>query len=448
MKIDIDKCYRSMASKTKPQFVVPLKRSASHVSNRSNSGKQCSDSTEEESSQVKGSSKLEKSNNNPSKIVGKHNGEIVRPVYDYQYYDLGKRKQIIPCFKIPENSFLIDHSGSEEEEDLSAIVTVCKINDAGRSDIDANTVVGNDIVYGEEKNVQDVLKGVNSSSAVICSSMTTFEVIEEETVSSSVVDEIMNESLDTDDDQGVMEADIIERDTIVDKEATSENTNIDKKFSCTCGLKFSRIGWLDRHMIQCIGVKKCDICGNTFKSGKTLKKHKQSVHVGCLNCDVCDESFSSRFDLKKHLTVAHGSKVTCQICGSTFKNKNSLRQHNNKIHRGMRYDRTKDEMKQFKCLECDKVYENPSGLRKHKKKHNKSHLKISTAKLPCDKAPFKDTHMKDSSTDENADVNEKGEDVICFEGLVDVIHTNENVDIILIDESGNQIPVLDFNVIV
>ena len=84
----------------------------------------------------------------------------------------------------------------------------------------------------------------------------------------------------------------------------------------------------------------------------------------------------------------------------------------------MRYDRTKDEMKQFKCLECDKVYENPSGLRKHKKKHNKSHLKISTAKLPCDKAPFKDTHMKDSSTDENADVNEKGEDVICFEGLV------------------------------
>ena len=56
--------------------------------------------------------------------------------------------------------------------------------------------------------------------------------------------------------------------------------------------------------------------------------------------------------------------------------------------------------------------------------------------------------MKDSSTDENADVNEKGEDVICFEGLVDVIHTNENVDIILIDESGNQIPVFDFNVIV
>ena len=56
--------------------------------------------------------------------------------------------------------------------------------------------------------------------------------------------------------------------------------------------------------------------------------------------------------------------------------------------------------------------------------------------------------MKDSSTDENADVNEKGEDVICFEGLVDVIHTNEIVDIILIDESGNQIPVFDFNVIV
>jgi hypothetical protein len=49
------------------------------------------------------------------------------------------------------------------------------------------------------------------------------------------------------------------------------NDGNNAEYFCDCGLKFSRLGWLVRHMQQCTNGFDCELCQKRFKTKKTLK---------------------------------------------------------------------------------------------------------------------------------------------------------------------------------
>ena len=171
------------------------------------------------------------------------------------------------------------------------------------------------------------------------------------------------------------------------------------EYSCECGVKFSSVGWLVRHMRSCVKDIICDICGKTFKSSKTLKKHKKMIHTKAFQCDQCDESFTTPKKLVRHTRSFHEATILCEICSAAFKNKNSLRYHRKKFHKvklntkekpnleTKRQDKkvlkskdehascnkhkTKQQKSEYQCLQCPKSFATSSGLRKHKIAHKK-----------------------------------------------------------------------------
>ncbi|XP_068455356.1 zinc finger protein 200-like [Clinocottus analis] len=80
-----------------------------------------------------------------------------------------------------------------------------------------------------------------------------------------------------------------------------------KPFSCdVCGKRFTRKGYLKRHMTVHIINKpfSCDECGKRFVEQRYLKRH-MIVHMieRPFNCDGCRKRFKLQGNLKKHMRV-------------------------------------------------------------------------------------------------------------------------------------------------
>ncbi|XP_051809085.1 zinc finger and SCAN domain-containing protein 12-like isoform X23 [Acanthochromis polyacanthus] len=74
---------------------------------------------------------------------------------------------------------------------------------------------------------------------------------------------------------------------------------------------------------------KCGICGKTFKSRCSLKKHHLShTSERPYSCGICGKPFKSRCYLKKHY-LSHTSEkpYTCETCGTCFNRSGSLKRH-------------------------------------------------------------------------------------------------------------------------
>lgn len=103
---------------------------------------------------------------------------------------------------------------------------------------------------------------------------------------------------------------------------------------------------------------KCLLCGNLFKSRKTLLSHNRLVHLGIKNyaCTDCDKKFGKKSGLDKHRRGIHektgvtGSTVVCETCGEVIDG-SKYSQHMKFGHR---------ENPNHKCHICDKTFSSKS----------------------------------------------------------------------------------------
>jgi len=73
---------------------------------------------------------------------------------------------------------------------------------------------------------------------------------------------------------------------------------------------------------------KCDVCGRTFTTSTTLRKHK-IIHNSerPFKCDVCEKSFKRSSYLKRHAFIHTEKLFKCDVCEKRFLRLNYLKTH-------------------------------------------------------------------------------------------------------------------------
>lgn len=120
----------------------------------------------------------------------------------------------------------------------------------------------------------------------------------------------------------------------------------EKPHQCSCGMRFSKSGNLNRHKwISCNRMKKiyqnkifqCDHCQKKFTKNYNLNQHIRNLHnhndIRPFQCKQCQKRFNSKSGLNQHVKVHIGEKrFECKICAERFICKESLLGHM-KMHR-------------------------------------------------------------------------------------------------------------------
>lgn len=102
---------------------------------------------------------------------------------------------------------------------------------------------------------------------------------------------------------------------------------------------------------------KCDICGKSFLTRRSLTSHKYRTHaVGVHTCDKCGKTFKNVELLTEHKRV-HGVRKSykCTDCGKEYVTQTGLKQHRETVHIG----------KTFPCDKCGKTFARAANLRNH-----------------------------------------------------------------------------------
>ena len=93
---------------------------------------------------------------------------------------------------------------------------------------------------------------------------------------------------------------------------------------------------------------KCEVCGTSFFSKKSITDHKKSAHMKnqkevrellaknnssrSYKCDICEKSFFKKGDLKRHIEWHKEKTHECDICHKMFPSIGTVKHHRNRIH--------------------------------------------------------------------------------------------------------------------
>jgi KRAB domain-containing zinc finger protein len=110
---------------------------------------------------------------------------------------------------------------------------------------------------------------------------------------------------------------------------------------------------------------KCLECGKIFSKYKYLYQHKKMHERIIYRCVLCPSTYKSRDGLKYHLRTEHElRKFECHHCQKTFKGKRG--KHSLVTHMSVHFNSIE---KEYKCLECGKIFSKNQSLWQHKKMH-------------------------------------------------------------------------------
>ncbi|XP_055875602.1 oocyte zinc finger protein XlCOF6-like isoform X3 [Biomphalaria glabrata] len=122
----------------------------------------------------------------------------------------------------------------------------------------------------------------------------------------------------------------------------------ERQFHCdVCGGQFSQLYILKSHKLIHSSGKKfiCDICGECFKHQNSClshkcRKHSDSIYTSSKQklltengkshlplCDVCGQSFASSFSLKRHQLLHTRQQLMCDKCDQLFETAGILKRH-------------------------------------------------------------------------------------------------------------------------
>ena len=78
----------------------------------------------------------------------------------------------------------------------------------------------------------------------------------------------------------------------------------------------------------------CDQCGQEYKSGKALMRHRKDEHPGkSFSCNECQKEFATNANLKIHKKSIHEKiRQPCEVCDKDFANPSSLFVHKKTQH--------------------------------------------------------------------------------------------------------------------
>ena len=79
---------------------------------------------------------------------------------------------------------------------------------------------------------------------------------------------------------------------------------------------------------------KCDICGDVFTEGGSLRRHK-FIHTGekPYKCYICGHAFIEKGNMVTHIRTHTGEKrYKCEMCCQTFAQGSALNSHKRTIH--------------------------------------------------------------------------------------------------------------------
>ena len=326
--------------------------------------------------------------------------------YVYVFFSVPK-KPPVPSFDLPENTFLCKRKAAlqtpvkiSDESQLTEVKRdkVTKVKQGGRSVEKESGISMEPEAHRQspEKPTADKILNMNKLEQEddLTARNKARDIVVDKVPENEIAAEPIDESIDTSIDESINKS----IDESMDEVSKTKEPQI-AEYSCECGVKFSSVGWLVRHMRGCVEIIICDLCRKTFKSSKTLKKHKKMIHTNALKCHRCDKSFTTPKKLVRHTRSSHEATIPCEICSSAFKNKNSLRDHKKKIHNaklnakeqpnieekrqdkkmtkakdeqvGSNKQNTKQRKSEYHCLLCPKSFVSSSGLRKHRVAHKK-----------------------------------------------------------------------------
>jgi KRAB domain-containing zinc finger protein len=110
---------------------------------------------------------------------------------------------------------------------------------------------------------------------------------------------------------------------------------------------------------------KCLECGKIFSNYQTFYQHKK-MHEGIrYRCAKCPSTYKTMNGLDYHSKTHHHDlpKFECHHCQTTFRAISTL-----KVHMSLHFNFIE---KEYKCLECGKIFSNYQKFYRHKKMHEK-----------------------------------------------------------------------------
>ena len=139
--------------------------------------------------------------------------------------------------------------------------------------------------------------------------------------------------------------------------------NSENKYICDqCEYQCVQPRTLKRHKNQIhLGIKEefpCDECETKATTIHHLKQHKEIAHEFIkYHCEQCVFKTSTKSNLKRHQRSIHeGVKIECEQCNVKLAGKHLLKRHIESVHGGVKFD----------CDECDFKSKSLHYLRMHK----------------------------------------------------------------------------------